>query len=170
MRAAALIAALGLLLLLAPAEAQAPTQSPAPAQAGDDAVRLDLARQIVATRSEAGDMRVFQANLPFFMAQIGAVAHLSDGERALLPQKLEQEYRSQLPRVREHRAATYARLFSTEELRQVLAFYSSEAGRTFLAHQEEVTQDGIDLQHALNAAVLTNVAQWLADERAATHP
>lgn len=141
--------------------------TPARADNADDAVRLDLARQIEATRSDESYMQIFRATLPYYMSSMDNVMHLSDAERQALPQRLEREYQADLPRVREHRAALLAQTFTTDQLRALLAFDTSDAGRAFIAHQEEMSQDSISMQHALNAAVLSNVAQQIQNQRGA---
>ena len=141
--------------------------TPARADDSDDAVRLDLARQIEATRSDESYMQIFRATLPYYMSSLDNVMHLSAAERQAMPQRLEQEYRADLPRVREHRATLLAQIFTTDQLRTLLAFDTSETGRAFIAHQEEMSQDSINMQHALNAAVLSDVAQLLQNQRAA---
>ena len=112
-------------------------------------------------------MQLFHATLPYYISSLNNVMHLSDAERQALPQTLEREYHAELPRVREHRAALLAHLFTTDQLRALLAFDTSDAGEAFIAHQEEMSQDSINMQHALNAAVLDNVAQQLQNQRAA---
>lgn len=140
---------------------------PALAQSGDtQEARLGVARQIVATRSEAAEMQFFRAKLPYYTNAIQAASHLDDAEQAALPALLEQEYRATLVISHEHSAATYARLFTLAQLQEVLAFYSSEAGRAMLANQQALTQDSIELQRVFDASVLSATAQRIQDQRA----
>ncbi|MCX7360219.1 MAG: DUF2059 domain-containing protein [Alphaproteobacteria bacterium] len=140
----------------------------APAFAGD-VERLELARRFVATRSEATEMRFFDATLPYYLSAIEQTVNITDLERARLPDLLREEYRAALVTAREHTAETYARLFTEDELRELVGFYESGVGRRYLEHQGEIQQDSIDLQRAMNAAVLQNAAERMLEERGAQH-
>lgn len=131
----------------------------------DEAERLGLARQIMALRSAEAEERYFQALLPYYMQSIAQSMSLTEGDRARLPDVLREEYQRAQVTAREHSAATYARIFTEEELRQILAFYESAAGRRFLASQVELSDDGINLQQAVNIAVLSAVAERLLAAR-----
>jgi hypothetical protein len=136
----------------------------APAYA-DEAERLALARQIVATRSEAAEMQFFEASLPYYMATMEQALNLTEQERERLPAMLREEYRAALIPSRERSAQTYVRIFTEEDLREVVAFYQSSAGRKFLDRQTEIQQDSIELQRVMNAAVLQNTAERLMEGR-----
>lgn len=139
------------------------------ARAQDDAdqtARLALARQIIALRADdASDMTLFRAKLPYFTASIAGATRLSDAERAALPEMLEQAYRAVRVPAREQVATTYARIFTLAQLQELLAFYRSSAGQAFLAHQQELTSEGISLQRLTDAAVLSSVMHSLEDQR-----
>lgn len=134
----------------------------------DEAERLALARQLIATRSQEAEMQFFDASLPYYMNAMEQALNLSESERERLPEMLREEYRAALGPSREHSANTYARIFTEQELREILAFYESSAGRKFIARQAEIQQDGIDLQTVMNAAVLQNTAERLIESRS-TH-
>lgn len=134
----------------------------------DEAERLALARQLIATRSEEAEMQFFDASLPYYMNAMEQALNLSERERERLPDMLREEYRAALGPSREHSANTYARIFTEQELREILAFYESSAGRKFIERQTEIQQDGIDLQTVMNAAVLQNTAERLIESRS-TH-
>jgi hypothetical protein len=136
---------------------------PAAVASTDDAgVRLDLARQIVALRSEGSEMQLFRAKLPWYTASMRANVRMSDDQRAALPRILEEQFRAALIPEHENIATTYARIFTAEQLRQVLAFNTSETGRAWLAHQEELTQASLNLQRVVDMAVLSGAAQALS--------
>jgi hypothetical protein len=63
----------------------------------------------------------------------------------------------------------YARIFAEEDLRSIAAFWESAAGRSFIAHEAEIQQDNIDLQNAMNAAVLQNALERTLEARNAQH-
>lgn len=131
----------------------------------DEAERLALARQIIATRSEAAEMQFFEASLPYYLSSLEQALNLTEQERGRLPELLREEYRAALIPQRERAAQTYVRIFTEEELREIVGFYQSNAGRKFLERQTELQQDNIDLQRVMNAAVLQNTAERLLEAR-----
>lgn len=131
----------------------------------DEAERMALARHIIATRSEAAEMQFFEASLPYYMGALEQTLNLTEREREALPGLLREEYRAALTFSRERSAQTYARIFTEDELREIVAFHQSNAGRKFLERQTEIQRDGIELQRVMNAAVLQNTAQRLLDAR-----
>ena len=131
----------------------------------DEAERLALARQIIATRSEEAEMQFFEASLPYYLSAMEQALNLTERERERLPEMLRDEYRAALGPSREHSAETYARIFTEEELREIVAFYNSSAGHKFLERQTEIQQDGIELQRVMNAAILQNTAERLMEAR-----
>ena len=135
----------------------------------DDAERMELARRFVATRTDETEMQFFDATLPYYMSAIEETVNITDLERERLPDLLREEYRTALVTAREHTAQTYARIFTEAELRELVAFYESGAGRRYLEHQGEIQQDSIDLQRAMNAAVLQNAAERMLEERNVEH-
>lgn len=139
-----------------------------PAFAGE-AERMELARRFVAQRTEETEMQFFDASLPYYMSAIEQTINITDLERERLPDLLREEYRTALITAREHTAQRYARLFDENELRDLVAFYESGVGRRLLEHQGEIQQDSIDLQRAMNAAVLQNAAERLLGERNTQH-
>lgn len=167
MRLTVLVAALGLVFLARPAWAEDPPATPpaaaaaAPATTEDAALRLSLARQIVALRSQGSEMQLFRAKLPWFTAAMQANVRMNDAQRAALPRILEEQYRAAMVPAHENIAATYARIFTAAQLRDVLAFNESETGRAWLAHQDEITQTSLNLQRVVDMAVLSGAAQQL---------
>jgi hypothetical protein len=152
--------------LAAAALAAASSASMAQQQDADQAARLAIARQIVTLRSdEASDRTMLQAKLPYFIASIDRLAHLTDAERAALPDLLQQAYRAVRIPAREQIAVTYAHAFTADQLRQLLAFYQSDAGQAFLAHQQELTTAAINLQRLSDAAVIASVVHRVEDAR-----
>jgi hypothetical protein len=145
----------------APALAEAPTAAPAAAPGDDAAVRLDLARQIVALRSQGSEMQLFRAKLPWFRAAMQANVRMNDAQRAALPRILEEQFRAAMIPARENIAATYARIFTAAQLRDVLAFNTSETGRVWLSHQDEITEASLGLQRVVDLAVLAGATQQL---------
>jgi hypothetical protein len=142
--------------------------SSAPAASSDDAgARLDLARQIVALRSDASEMQLFRAKLPWYTAVMQANVRLSDSQRAALPRVLEEQFRAALVPEHENIATTYARIFTAEQLRQVLVFNTSETGRAWLSHQDELTQASLNLQRVVDMAVLSGATQAISGPGAA---
>lgn len=135
----------------------------------DEAERLDLARRIVATRSEDVEMQFFDATLPYYMAAVEQSASFSEAERERMPDLLREEYRAALIMAREHTAVLYARIFTEEDLRGIAAFWESRAGRSYIAHESEIQQDNIDMQNAMNSAVLQNAMQRTLEMRGADH-
>jgi hypothetical protein len=154
-------ALLAILVALAPAFS-------APAFADEDE-RMALARQVIATRSDEAEMQFFEATLPYYLSSIEQTVNMTDVERDGLPALLREEYVAALGPAREHAAATYARIFSEEELRELVAFYHSGVGRKFLERQTEIQQDGINLQRVMNAAVLQNALERMLRARTAEH-
>ncbi|MBS0385314.1 MAG: DUF2059 domain-containing protein [Proteobacteria bacterium] len=146
-----------------PAPPGAPAQSTAPAVAASDdaALRLDLARQIVALRSPASEMQLFRAKLPWYTGMMRANVRMTDAQRDALPRILEEQYRAALVPEHENVAANYARLFTAAQLREVLAFNNSETGRAWLSHQDELTQASLNLQRVVDLAVLAGATQAL---------
>jgi len=136
----------------------------APAYA-DEAERMVLARQIIAMRSEEAEMQFFEASLPYYMQAMEQALNITERERDQLPGMLRDSYRQALGPSREHAAQTYARIFTEAELREILDFYESSAGRKFLERQTEIQQDGIDLQQVMNVAVLQNTAEQILRAR-----
>ena len=169
MRLTVLAAAAGLVLWAAPAWADDPPAGPPPASVqttpaalnDDAAVRLDLARRIVALRSQGSEMQLFRAKLPWFTAAMQANVRMNDAQRAALPRILEEQYRAALIPAHENIAAAYARTFTAAQLRDVLAFNTSETGRAWLSHQEELTETSLNLQRVVDLAVLAGATQAL---------
>ncbi len=161
------VLAAGALLGLAttPAFAKDPPTAPAaPAAAtsrDDAADRLNLARQIVALRSQGSEMQLFRAKLPWYTAAMRANVRLTDAQRQALPRVLEEQFRAAMVPAHENIAATYARIFTADQLRDVLAFNTSATGRAWLAHQDEVTEASLNLQRVVDLAVLSGTTQAL---------
>lgn len=169
MRFTVLVATLGL-VLAAPARAEdppagppaAPAPSASPAAPDDDAaVRLDLARRIVSLRSQGSEMQLFRAKLPWFTAAMQANVRMNDAQRAALPRILEEQWRAAMIPAHENVAAAYARIFTAAQLRDVLAFNTSDTGRAWLSHQEEMTESSLTLQRVVDLAVLAGATQQL---------
>jgi hypothetical protein len=147
-----------------PAQAQAtpaPQAPAAPVPAADAALRLDLARQIVALRSQGSEMQLFRAKLPWYTAAMRANVRLSDEQRAALPRVLEEQFRAAMIPAHENIAATYARIFTADQLRDVLTFNTSATGRAWLSHQDEITETSLTLQRVVDLAVLSGATQAL---------
>ncbi|MBI3439664.1 MAG: DUF2059 domain-containing protein [Proteobacteria bacterium] len=144
-----------------PATTATQTIPPAPAPSGDAGVRLDLARQIVALRSQSSEMQLFRAKLPWFTAAMQANVRMNDAQRAALPRILEEQYRAAMAPAHENIAAAYARIFTAAQLRDVLAFNTSDTGRAWLSHQEELTETSLALQRVVDLAVLAGATQQL---------
>jgi hypothetical protein len=142
--------------------------APAPAFA-DEAERLALARQIIATRSDEAELQFFEATLPYYLYNLEQATALTEAERARLPDMLREEYLEALELSREHSAATFARIFTEAELREILDFYKSDAGRRFLANQTELQEDSLALQQAMNIAVMEGALERLLESRTAQH-
>lgn len=170
-----LLAAAFLTLLAAPALAKDPPAAPAataqaqsPAAPSDDTtVRLDLARQIVALRSQGSEMQLFRAKLPWYTAAMRANVRLTDAQREALPRVLEEQFRAAMVPADENIAATYARIFTADQLRDVLTFNRSPTGRAWLAHQDEITEVSLNLQRLVDMAVLSGTTQALQSPGAA---
>jgi hypothetical protein len=135
----------------------------------DEAERLALARRIISTRQEDVEMQFFDATLPYYMAAIEQTVNITEAERDRMPDVLREEYRAALLTAREHTVLFYARIFAEEDLRSIAAFWESAAGRSFIAHEAEIQQDNIDLQNAMNAAVLQNALERTLEARNAQH-
>lgn len=135
--------------------------------AADD--RLALATAIVATVSDEVEMQYFDASLPFYMNAIQQSVRLTEAEQERITQLLREEYVAALAIGRRHRAETYARIFTESDLRDILDFYNSGAGRRFLEAEPQITDDNIQLQNAMNAAVMENAVQRLLEERGQGH-
>ena len=170
MRFAVLVVAAAVVLWASPALAEDPPAGPAatpavapPAVAPSDdaAVRLGLARQIVALRSQGSEMQLFRAKLPWFTAAMQANVRMNDAQRAALPRILEEQYRAAMVPAHENIAATYARIFTAAQLRDVLNFNTSETGRAWLSHQDEITETSLGLQRVVDLAVLAGTTQQL---------
>jgi hypothetical protein len=145
-----------------PASPTAPAQAAAPPAPNDDAVvRLGLARQIVALRSQGSEMQLFRAKLPWFTAAMRANVRMNDAQRAALPRILEEQYRAAMVPAHENIAAAYARIFTAAQLRDVLAFNTSDTGRAWLTHQDEITETSLNLQRVVDLAVLAGATQQL---------
>ena len=167
MRFTVLAAAAALSLAAPPAFGEEPpgpqTSAPAAqtAPSDDAATRLDLARRIVALRSQGSEMQLFRAKLPWYTQAMRANVRLTDEQRASLPRILEQQFRAAMVPAHENIAATYARIFTADQLRDVLAFNTSPTGRAWLAHQDEITEVSLNLQRVVDLAVLSGAAQVL---------
>ena len=131
----------------------------------DAAVRLDLARRIVALRSQGSEMQLFRAKLPWYTAAMRANVQLNDTQRASLPRVLEEQFRAAMVPAHENIAAAYARIFTVAQLRDVLAFNTSDTGRAWLSHQDEITEVSLSLQRVVDLAVLAGTAQQLQGPR-----
>jgi hypothetical protein len=168
MRFTVLVVAAVLVLSAAPAFAEgAATPAQAAAPGDDTASRLDLARQIVALRSQGSEMQLFRAKLPWFRATMQANVRMTDAQRGALPRILEEQFRAAMIPARENIATTYARIFTAAQLRDVLAFNTSETGRAWLSHQDEITEASLGLQRVVDLAVLAGAAQQLQGPGAA---
>ena len=171
MRFTVLVMAAALAFLVLPALAEEPPASPPAAAAqtaplaappnDDAAVRLGLARQIVALRSQGSEMQLFRAKLPWFRAAMQANVRMTDAQREALPRILEEQFRAAMIPAHENIAATYARIFTAAQLRDVLAFNTSETGRAWLSHQDEITEASLGLQRVVDLAVLAGATQQL---------
>ena len=106
-------------------------------------------------------MQLFRAKLPWYTQAMRANVRLTDEQRANLPRILEQQFRAALVPAHENIATTYARIFTADQFRDVLAFNTSPTGRAWLAHQDEITQVSLNLQRVVDLAVLSGAAQAL---------
>jgi len=167
MRFTVLVVAAVLALFASPSVAETPATAQAAAPSEEAAVRLDLARQIVALRSQGSEMQLFRAKLPWFRAAMQANVRMTGAQREALPRILEEQFRAAMIPARENIAATYARIFTAAQLRDVLAFNTSETGRAWLSHQDEITEASLSLQRIVDLAVLAGATQQLQGPGAA---
>ena len=110
--------ALGSAFAEEPAAPQTPAGAAQSAPSDDAAVRLDLARRIVALRSQASEMQLFRAKLPWYTQAMRANVRLTHEQRVVLPTILEQQFRAAMVPAHEDIAATYARMFTADQLRR----------------------------------------------------
>ncbi len=140
----------GLLLLTAPAAAQV--------VAPPDSARLALARELVVlTRSTEQALTTMDAMLTSqrtLNPKIPAAFWDRFGKRM---HDDKDEFTTML-------ATVYARHFSLEELRGLLAFNRSALGQRVIALQAQISQESMDAGRAWGARVGAEVGQELADE------
>jgi len=118
------------------------------AQVIANAERLELARQFVALSQPAGDIldMIRESALYAASEQLGPDA--DDATRAEVEQNVDRvlakftpKFEAQRPAILDAYAQAYARQFTTEELRVLVAFGSSAAGKHFLASTVDIETD-----------------------------
>lgn len=143
-----------LIALAAPAvSAAAPEPQPAPA-AAPSAERLDLARRYVALEDPGDFIEVMRA-----AALHSASAHAEDPDDQAGVERFmnrvfalaEPRLRARIPAIAEASAQAYAREFSADELREMIAFAQSPTGRHYMARSAAVETDPaiLDAQHGM---------------------
>ncbi|WP_371345470.1 DUF2059 domain-containing protein [Ancylobacter sp. IITR112] len=152
-------AAMGLALLAgaAPALAQdtAPfqlAQAAAPKPPQPSAEQMKLANELLVANGEASS---FDAVIPNVVEQTAAgfVQANPDLIRDLreVAKQLSAQYESRRSEIVQILATIYATEFTTEELRDLLAFYRSEAGKKLVAKREELLKAGFSAIQAWSA-------------------
>ena len=125
----------------------APTAAPAaPAALADE--RLDLARRFVALRDQDHEF-ISLVRQGFWSGAMPFVTAITDdGKRATaidqmtaLFAKLEPTIRKRIPAVSEVYARAYAAKFSTDELKELVAFGSTPTGKNFLSNMLTIEAD-----------------------------
>ena len=120
------------------------------AQVIANAERLELARQFVALSQPAGDIldMIRESALYAASEQLGPDA--DDATRAEVEQNVDRvlakftpKFEAQRPAILDAYAQAYARQFTTEELRVLVAFGSSAAGKHFLASTVDIETDPV---------------------------
>ena len=111
-----------------------------PARADDDAGRLKVAREIVATTHSADKLRQM---MPAFMQQMRPMLQQSGADGKEIDQFLAEtskRFASQTDGFVDLAAQVYAREFSQDDLDALLAFYKTSAGQHLLDKQVPITQ------------------------------
>jgi hypothetical protein len=124
-----------------PAAAQASPQDPAATQAAPEAAEpsaahVQAARELILA---TGISRSFQIIIPEFMDQIGVTLtqtrpELTNDLLAVMGQ-LKPEFDKQADEMIDLSARIYARLLTEDEIRAILAFFKSDAGRKYVGAQ-----------------------------------
>ena len=145
------LASVSLLLASSASIAAAPPPPPAPPTATPAALadeRLDLARRFVAFRDQDHEFISLVRQGFWGGAMPFVTAITDDAKRATaidqmtaLFAKLEPTIRKRIPAVSEVYARAYAAKFSTDELRELVAFGSTPAGRHFLSNMLTIEAD-----------------------------
>lgn len=159
--------AIGLVALLAAAPAFAQTAAPAaaPSKAGEPtAAQIALARDIVVA---SGVSKSFAIVVPRFLDQIGTRLTQTRPDLIkdlnLVMEELKPEFDKRVDEMVDKAAALYAQSMSEQELKDVDAFFKSEAGKKYVAVQPLVL-NGIYValqgwQQQLSTDMMTRVRQ-----------
>lgn len=161
-----------------PALAAAPAAGdPRPVDAAVDAQALGLARQFVAI-AEQGRVEAMLAGLRIGVAS-GLDAMEAGPQRASFERELdkaiaaaEPELKRQAPMMMEVYAQAYARAYSAAELRELIAFASSPAGRRYLTDNsavemdEAVSEAEMEMQNQL-MPLFGKIAKMMCEHKAA---
>ena len=136
-----LLLAAAVVALGAPAVAQAPAigAAPTPAAGATDPERLALAREYIRESHIDAAMRGVLANMARSMPQLSA-----DGATDVKGRQLANSFSvgmdAALPQLMDATARAAARVFTTQELKELVAFYGSATGRSMVAKMPELMQ------------------------------
>jgi hypothetical protein len=154
-----------------PSSAKAPASVPAPS-----AEALELARKFVAITNAVSDpLEGLNAGAwPAASEQVADKAARADAEQRLkqLVARLEPKVRAKMPAIKEAYASAYSREFSADELRQLIAFAETPAGKHFISQSGviEVEDSIIDAEAELweeMTPILEEMRKEVCAERAA---
>ena len=127
--------------LAAPAVAQAPAAGAPPAQAGGaiDPERLALAREYIQESHIDAAMRGMFANMARSMPQLSTDSAEDVKARQFL-NSFSVGMDAALPQLMDATARATARVFTTQELKDLVAFYASPTGRSMVAKMPALMQ------------------------------
>ncbi len=135
-------AAAALALLVVGSARAEPTPAPVAAPAHAPDTKLALAEQIITATDAAGTMRRMVSAMSAGMTRgLSAMPNTGDMDK-YLPRLLDEELDRMTKAILPQLAQVYADTFDEAELRDVLAFYTSPAGRKLIEKQPELARRG----------------------------
>lgn len=130
--------------------------------------RLALAKEVM---SLSGAIKVYDnydSNLDTMVAQIRqSVPYIDDAIAAELKKIATEEFAASKPEMIEGAAKLYARHFSEDDLKALVAFYKTAAGQHFAAETPALSSESMQLSAPFTKRFLSRFAQYMRDKVAA---
>jgi hypothetical protein len=141
-----------------------------PAFAADEVApeRLALAKQVMELSGATAVYNNYDKNLDTMLGQLRQYMPNADEQMITDIKKMAiEEFAAVKPALMENAAELYARRFSEDDLKALVAFYKSEAGKHFAAAMPELSAECIKLMEPFNKRFMARLQAYIADKVAA---
>lgn len=135
-----------------------------PAFAADDIApaRLELAKQVMELNGSAAAYANYDKNLDRLVEQLKlSLPGADDAMIADIKKIAVEEFNAYRPALVEGVVKIYAKHFSEKDLKALIAFYKSDAGKHFAAEIPVISQESVDLNVPFTARLMERIRQYI---------